>query len=372
MPPAKLLGALLILTMAASTSRPAPAQATPPTQTTPAAPTSIAYDTQPLPKDPVAALQLASQANGLGGEGLKPWYLKAHYQTYDAQGKPAAKGIFELYWAAEDHYRVSYTEDIFSLTTYHTPEADYVVGSTAQLPYADTLIWPVIMHPLTVREKASVPESHERKSGQVAMNCLEFRSAGATPEDVYCFDGDRLLLRAAAENGYSETFNRIGLFQHRFSAGQINIREDQQQVLLLEQDSLRGMRPGEEQALVPPADARKVDRFKDATDPALASVGGTAQLQVAPRALAGHPVSKAAPTYPAAAKQRGVQGTVRIAATIDKDGSVHNLLVVHDPDADLSKSALDAVSKWQYRPYLLDGAPVEVQTTIFVTYRLGR
>jgi protein TonB len=63
---------------------------------------------------------------------------------------------------------------------------------------------------------------------------------------------------------------------------------------------------------------------------------------------------------------------VRIAATIGKDGLVHNLVVVHDPDGALSKSALDAVSKWRYTPYLLDGVPVEVETMINVTYRLGR
>ena len=79
-------------------------------------PATIVYDTQPLPADPAAALLLASKANSLGGEGLEPWYLKAHDQTYDAQGKLAAREVFELYWVAKDHYRVSYMSDAFTQT----------------------------------------------------------------------------------------------------------------------------------------------------------------------------------------------------------------------------------------------------------------
>jgi protein TonB len=81
-------------------------------------------------------------------------------------------------------------------------------------------------------------------------------------------------------------------------------------------------------------------------------------------------VHKTAPTYPQIAKQARVSGTVVIEATISKAGSIENLRVVNGPTM-LRQAALDAVKTWRYRPYLLDGEPVEVQTTVDVAFTLG-
>jgi protein TonB len=62
---------------------------------------------------------------------------------------------------------------------------------------------------------------------------------------------------------------------------------------------------------------------------------------------------------------------VALAATISKTGTIENLRVTGGP-AMLQRAALDAVSTWLYRPYLLDGKPVEVETTVNVIFTLGR
>jgi TonB family protein len=77
------------------------------------------------------------------------------------------------------------------------------------------------------------------------------------------------------------------------------------------------------------------------------------------------------PTYPTAAKAAGTQGTVQIKATISKDGIPVDLQVVSSPSSDLSESALESVRQWRYRPTLLNGAPVEVTTTVIVNYTLA-
>jgi periplasmic protein TonB len=77
------------------------------------------------------------------------------------------------------------------------------------------------------------------------------------------------------------------------------------------------------------------------------------------------------PVYPAIAKAAGVEGTVTLAATISKSGSVENLRVVSG-SAMLQQAALDAVKNWRYRPYLLNGDPVEVETTVNVVFHLQR
>jgi len=79
---------------------------------------------------------------------------------------------------------------------------------------------------------------------------------------------------------------------------------------------------------------------------------------------------KTQPIYPPIAKSARIQGTVVIQATISKSGAVENTRVVSGPTM-LRQSALDAVRSWRYRPYLLDGQPVEVDTTVNVVFNLG-
>jgi len=80
---------------------------------------------------------------------------------------------------------------------------------------------------------------------------------------------------------------------------------------------------------------------------------------------------KVIPQYPQLARAMHQEGTVVLAATIAKDGSIANLHVASGPPV-LQQAALDAVSQWLYRPYLLNGDPVEVETTINVVFKLGQ
>jgi protein TonB len=82
-------------------------------------------------------------------------------------------------------------------------------------------------------------------------------------------------------------------------------------------------------------------------------------------------LQKTRPVYPPIAIAAHVQGTVILAANISKGGAIENLRVVSGP-AMLQQSAVNAVGTWRYRPYLLDGQPVEVETTVNVVFTLGR
>jgi protein TonB len=78
------------------------------------------------------------------------------------------------------------------------------------------------------------------------------------------------------------------------------------------------------------------------------------------------------PVYPQDAKEARVSGTVVLKATIGLDGGVHDLHVESTPWPSLAGAALWAVSHWQYKPYLLNGEPVEVETTIHVIFSLSQ
>jgi protein TonB len=76
------------------------------------------------------------------------------------------------------------------------------------------------------------------------------------------------------------------------------------------------------------------------------------------------------PLYPALARQARIQGNVVLHAIIDKDGKVAQLEVISGHPL-LVQSALDAVKQWRYKPTLLNGDPVEVDTTITDTFTMG-
>ncbi len=78
-------------------------------------------------------------------------------------------------------------------------------------------------------------------------------------------------------------------------------------------------------------------------------------------------VSKVAPAYPALAKEKGISGEVELYAAVGKDGAVEQVALVHGPAALLSAAA-DAVKQWRFRPYLVNGQPVEVDTTVRVDF----
>jgi TonB family protein len=94
-------------------------------------------------------------------------------------------------------------------------------------------------------------------------------------------------------------------------------------------------------------------------------------IQVASGVMAGQRISGPNPIYPPEAKKARVQGEVVLTAVIGKDGKVENLSVVSGPPM-LQSSSVEAVRQWVYKPFLLNGDPVEVSTSIHVIYTLRK
>jgi protein TonB len=82
-------------------------------------------------------------------------------------------------------------------------------------------------------------------------------------------------------------------------------------------------------------------------------------------------LKKQVPFYPQEAMDAHISGTVVLQAIIGRDGGVHDLHVISAPAPSLAISALWAVSQWQYKPYMLNGEPTEVQTTVNVIFSMG-
>ena len=107
------------------------------------------------------------------------------------------------------------------------------------------------------------------------------------------------------------------------------------------------------------------------TPTAVPKVATPQRIRVSSGVTAGLLVRKVEPPYPQMAKIARVQGPVVLAAIIGKDGTITNLHVVSTASPLLNQSALEAVKQWKYKPYILNGEPVEVDTTITVNFTLS-
>lgn len=94
------------------------------------------------------------------------------------------------------------------------------------------------------------------------------------------------------------------------------------------------------------------------------------KVRVSSGVAEGNLIHAVKPQYPALARQARIQGTVVLLAVIGKEGSVQNLHVKSGPPM-LAQAAVDAVRQWRYRPYFLNGQPIEVDTQININFTLA-
>lgn len=94
-----------------------------------------------------------------------------------------------------------------------------------------------------------------------------------------------------------------------------------------------------------------------------------ATLKISQGVSQGLLIKRVDPKYPPSALAMRVQGTVLLDATINREGAISNLKVLKG-DQILARAATDAVRQWRYKPYYLDGQPVEIQTQITVNFKL--
>ena len=94
------------------------------------------------------------------------------------------------------------------------------------------------------------------------------------------------------------------------------------------------------------------------------------RVRVSQGVTQGMVIHRVQPTYPPLARTARVQGAVVLAAIIGKDGTIQNLHVLSGHPL-LTQAALDAVKQWRYKPYILNGDPVEVDTQITVNFTLS-
>lgn len=106
------------------------------------------------------------------------------------------------------------------------------------------------------------------------------------------------------------------------------------------------------------------------TPVAVPKVATPQRVRVSQGVTQGLLIRKVQPAYPPLARQARIQGNVVLAAEISKDGTIQNLHLISGHPM-LAPAAIEAVKQWRYKPYILNGEPVEVETQVTVIFSLS-
>ena len=107
-----------------------------------------------------------------------------------------------------------------------------------------------------------------------------------------------------------------------------------------------------------------------ATPVAVPKIATPQRVRVSSGVVSGLLLRKVQPNYPPLARQARIQGTVVLQAQISKEGAIENLQLISGHPM-LAPAAIEAVKQWKYKPYLLNGEPVEVETQVQVNFTLA-
>lgn len=322
-------------------------------------------------KDPRAILAAAAPFYDFSDPALKPWHLKATYQLYDDKGNPTEQGTFEYWWASPKVYRVSWSRPSAKHTDWHAADGKAAYEATGEgIGFFEQKLRSVLFSPLprsSDLDPAKIRlDRQDVKLGDVKVPCImviplmpQHGLVQAVPLGLfptYCFDPRLPALRVSYSFGtIAMSFDRIVKLQGRYLPREIKFFEGKKQILSADVQTIEGI-AANDPALTPTATA---------VFPKVEKVGISAGIAV------GMLVKKQVPIYPQDAKDARVSGTVVLQAIIGRDGRIYDLRVVSAPWPSLAASSLWAVMRWEYKPYLLNGEPVEVETTINVIFTLG-
>ena len=318
----------------------------------------------PSTPDLLNRLNTAAELSTLSDPTLKPWHLKMDFDLLDPKGAVREHGTLEEWWAAPDRFRIAVTSPSYTAVETRDGDKAFRTRGQSRRPDLEDLLVSQISAPLQkTSELKSLTAFYEKKTlGTVDLDCI----MPSPPDDprmrtylgqytTYCFDPGQSDLRLLIR--YRDQLivrNRLARFQNRSVSPDLSVLDAGHVVLISHIALLSTYTPD-------------VHDFEPTPEQQAILV----TPRVGSAVVAGMLLTKANPTYPRMALAHKVSGVVILHATIGKDGHIKDLSAIRSPDQLLTESAVDAVRRWTYRPYLVDGQPTEVETTITVNFNIG-
>lgn len=302
-----------------------------------------------IPEDPNKRMLLAAQVNGLSSVGTQPWHIKAHYQTFDIDGKPKNRGVFEEWWAGPDKWKISYTSDGFNQVRYRTGKKTLMTGDNIAPTLADEMLERSVTYPIPAPKaiKGLRFVVQDTKDGPVALTCLREKSMN-TLVPVFCFDKNSPAVRLEAlPDGNMMFFNDIVSVDGKFVSKRIDVQFANAPVVSAQVTMLEPLAKFDDAVLEPPAGAVPAlmpPALEPSYDVHLISVGKP-------------------PKTPPIAKAAHVHGTVILAIMVSPKGDVSEVRVISGP-AMLRQAAIESVKAYRFEPYKVKGQPTAMEEIV--------
>ena len=316
--------------------------------------------------DPAATLAEATRNARLEVEGTPAFRAEAAYKVFDYRDALVSSGKLTEEFLKPGFRKLTVLEG--GGETY-APEDQEKIGDPEPAStgtFMQRLLIDAFLHPgpPPAAMATGTFKQKDQKVGTVSLRCITLTPAPEpnarrkpTPA-TYCVAPDKPIIRlASAQYGLQVVYNRLGVFAGHTVAQQVTIQQHG-----LTRATLDVTR------LVADPKLQAAD-FPKPADDTMSPEGNAVRLMSGVQA--GQLLSKVPPIYPLEAKQKHISGTVVLHSIIGKDGTIEALEVISAPDESLAEAAMEAVSQWRYKPYLLNGKPCEVDTTVTVNFSFG-
>ena len=305
------------------------------------------------------------EANDLSIEGHPPLRLHLNFQLYDLKGKPSEQGAIEMYGAPGKNKHLVF--HAASLKDSGEPTDDSPFG--AREAYLVSELVTMVLNPVPKPGSGtSGAQEISRKFGKLVLECVSPNMVTPTgfpaSESLFCSESKKDAVRFISKLGGFETISRnsIGLFHGTNVALDVELAYADLPAIGAKVTTLESIDPA---TIEEPQSANLARPTPPATAVALAE-----PRKIAGGIMVGMRTKFVQPEYPGVAKAGHMTGSVLLHAIIATDGSVKHLVPIASNDPVFTESAMAAVSQWMYRPYMLNGAPSEVETTITVNFAL--
>ena len=308
-------------------------------------------------------LKAAASLAALDDPALKPWHWQLDVTVFDNDGKNPSSGTLEM-WFSGTSMLMRYSLRSEQTTVLRVGDKLYrTPGEVKQLPAAEFLQIQLV-HPIP--EQVFAPTATERitteKLGNVTVDAIAPSLVKPGNDVVSTYRPFSIVLESTTPRllviyeagGFQVVRQSVGLFQSHEVATDLQV--------------YNGQKPFEE--------AKTVKLEAVSPNPAMFAVTPdmialAEPIDVHTTDICGMVLSANAPSYPIYARSRHVQGTVVFEAMIGRDGHVLSLRTIGTADPSLVQEADRTVRTWIYRPFLVNGIPVEVKTEIHVNFTFG-
>ncbi|HEY4009131.1 MAG TPA: energy transducer TonB [Acidobacteriaceae bacterium] len=299
----------------------------------------------------------------LDRKDAKPFHLKMDVQLYDMSGKPAHTGTIEEWWAAPDEYRIETTSG-----SLHEITATGGQPNTPTIPNRESYLleqlWQQTVSPLS-GFYSSATATAKINFGSTQLDCFVGKTPFVQDADpftppMYCTDPGKQNVRVV-RNGFEFLLrNSLGTFQGTTVALSSTITYLGRTAISGKISTLESFTPGS-----PGTPPLQPD------PPVKEEVSATTRLAGASGVRGGRLLKHSPPIYPDIARLQHLSGIVLLHAIIMKDGKTGSIFAIASPNESLTLAAIDAVRGWEYEPYLLNGAPTEVDTIVRVGFNFN-